>query len=417
MPVFPAARRHPARPVRPSVRDPRFALLLAGQSAGWVCSWAAALVLWGYAAYRFGAGPEALSVTALCWSGPPVVLTAFTGGLADRFGPRAMLAAGYLCSAAASLAMTAAGSLAALDVTALACGAARSVCTPASGALPARVTAPEDLLAANALLGTAASAGQVAGPLLASVLMAASGFRAAFTADAVLYVVNALAVLPLPDLPAPGEPGGGAVPLRRAAGGALAVARDPGLRRVVLARTGVVFTSGAFLVAEPLYVRSVLHRPAGQFALLEAATGAGAVITGLVLAAVRRRPPGSGRPAGRAGATAMGRAAAGCGLAAALLAGTGWLPAAYAGAAVWGAAGTVFSAVAATVLQRLAPPGALGRVSGLVSSAESATEAASLPAAGAVIAVAGLRTGALLLAAVAVAAGTACTADRRKSRA
>ena len=88
MPVFSGGRRVPARPVRPSFRDPRFALLLVGQSAGWVCSWAASLVLWGFAAYHFGASPEAISVTALCWSGPPVVLTAFTGGLTDRFGPR-----------------------------------------------------------------------------------------------------------------------------------------------------------------------------------------------------------------------------------------------------------------------------------------------------------------------------------------
>ena len=71
MPVFPGVRRDPARPVRPSFRDPRFALLLAGQSLGWVCSWASGIVLWGFAAYHFGASPESISVTALCWSGRP----------------------------------------------------------------------------------------------------------------------------------------------------------------------------------------------------------------------------------------------------------------------------------------------------------------------------------------------------------
>src|SRR3984957_588359 len=143
-------------PVRPSLRDPRFALLLVGQSAGWICSWAAALVLWGFAAYHFGAGPAAISVTALCWSGPPVVLSAFTGGLTDRFGPRAMLIIGYLCSAATSLGMAASGSLMFLDVMAFACGAARSLCNPASSAFPARVVESDDLLAANSLLGVTA---------------------------------------------------------------------------------------------------------------------------------------------------------------------------------------------------------------------------------------------------------------------
>ena len=86
MPVFSGGRRVPARSVRPTFRDPRFVFLLAGQSLNWVGSWAGSLVLWGFAAHHFGASPEAISVSSLCWSDPPVVLTAFTGGLADRFG-------------------------------------------------------------------------------------------------------------------------------------------------------------------------------------------------------------------------------------------------------------------------------------------------------------------------------------------
>jgi hypothetical protein len=96
------------------------------------------------------------------------------------------------------------------------------------------------------------------------------------------------------------------------------------------------------------------------------------------------------------------------GLAAALFTGTPWVPAAYLGAFVWGACGTVFYAAAATTLQQLAPVEALGRVAGVISTAESATESVSMPAAGALVAVAGLRPGALVLAAVAVAAGSAC---------
>jgi hypothetical protein len=43
-------RRAPARRVRPSLRDPRFAFLLAGQSVNSIGSWASAIVLWGFAA-------------------------------------------------------------------------------------------------------------------------------------------------------------------------------------------------------------------------------------------------------------------------------------------------------------------------------------------------------------------------------
>jgi hypothetical protein len=67
----------------------------------------------------------------------------------------------------------------------------------------------------------------------------------------------------------------------------------------------------------------------------------------------------------------------------------------------------VFYAAAATTLQRLAPAGALGRVAGVIST-ESTTESISMPVAGALVAVAGLRPGALVLAAAAAAAGAAC---------
>ena len=180
MPVFSGMRRVPARRVYPSFHDPLFAFLLAGQSVNSVGSWASAIVLWGFAAYRFNASPEAISVTVLCWSVPPAVLGPFTGAAADRFGPRAMLVAGYLGAAAAALAMAAAGSLAFLDAMAAAYGAARSLSGPATGALPPRVVESGDLLAANSLLGVTGPIGQVAGPLAASVLTVTAGFRAAF---------------------------------------------------------------------------------------------------------------------------------------------------------------------------------------------------------------------------------------------
>jgi MFS family permease len=427
--VFSGVRRVPARRVRPSLRDPRFAFLLIGQSVNAVGSWASAIVLWGFAAYRFNASPEAISVTVVCWSVPPAVLSSLTGGLADRFGPRALMIAGYLGAAAAALAMAAAGSLAFLDVMAAAYGVARSLSGPAAGALPPRVVPPDDLLAANSLLNVSSSIGQIAGPLAASVLLATVGFGAAFAADAATYLVGVVVLLPLPLLPPlPVEPTKRAEPaesagntqggdgpavaesrsvgwprLRAASAGAVAVARDRKLRAITLARMGVMFTSGAFLVVEPLYARHVLGRPPSQFALFEAAIGIGAIATGLAL-------PRVGRGWSATGTTtkALAGGAIGYGLAAALFTGTTWVPAAYVGAFVWGASGMVFYTVAATALQRLAPAGTLGRVAGVISTAESATETASLPLAGAIVAVAGIRPGALAVAAVAVIAGIMC---------
>jgi MFS family permease len=405
MSAFSGVRRVPARRVRPSLRDPRFAFLVVGQSVNSVGSWASAIVLWGFAAYRFNASPEAISVTVVCWSVPPAVLGPLTGALADRFGPRAMMIAGYLAAAAAALAMAAAGSLAFLDVMAAAYGVARSLSGPAASALPPRVVEADDLLAANSLLGVTSSIGQIGGPLAASVLLATVGFGAAFVADAATYLAGVIVLLPLPLLPLPAESrsANGRPRLRAATAGAVAVARDPGLRLVALAGMAVMFTSGAFLVVEPLYARHVLGRPASQFALFEAAIGIGAIVTGLVLPRVGRRLTGTG-----ATTKALAGGAIGYGLAAALFTGTTWIPAAYFGAFAWGASGMAFYTVAATTLQRLAPAGTLGRVAGVITTAESASETASMPLAGAVVATAGIRLGALALAGVAVVAGIIC---------
>ena len=125
--------------------------------------------------------------------------------------------------------------------------------------------------------------------------------------------------------------------------------------------------------------------------------------------------PRIGRRLTGTGATtkALAGGAIGYGLAAAVFTGTTWIPAAYIGAFAWGASGMVFYTVAATALQRLAPAGTLGRVAGVITTAESATETASMPLAGAVVAVAGIRAGALAVAALAVAAGAGCLLWRR----
>ncbi|MFY9928649.1 MAG: hypothetical protein WAK82_11655, partial [Streptosporangiaceae bacterium] len=190
---------------------------------------------------------------------------------------------------------------------------------------------------------------------------------------------------------------------RQATAGAVTVARDPGLRRVTLARIGVIFTSGAFLVIEPLYARHVLSRPPSQFALFEAAIGVGAIVTGLALPVIRRRLPVT-RPA----LEVMAAGAMSYGLTAALFTGTPWIPVAYIGAFAWGASGTVFYTVAATTLQRLAPARTLGQVAGVISTAESTIENLSMPLAGVLLAATGIRAGALVLAAAAVAAGAGC---------
>ena len=386
-------RRDVSRVVRPSFRDPRFGLLVAGETVNSIGGWTSAIVLWGFAAYRFNAGPDAVAVTVACWAAPPAILSPLTGVYIDRAGPRAALVAGYCGAACAAPGMAAAGSLTELDIAALAYGTARALAGPAASALPPRIVADDDLLAANALLGSATSAGQVAGPLAASAALALSGFPAAFILDAASYLAGAAVVAPLPLRPA--EPAERTGWLRELSEDISLVARGRAVRLVVLLSAAVTFTSAAFLV-EPLYARHVLHRPPSQFALFEAAAGTGAILTGLAVSRVRARLTGG---------TVLAASAAGYGLAACLFTGTASVPAAYPGAFLWGVAGSVFGAVSLTTLQQVAPVYAHGRVMSVTATLQSWVETLALPLGGVTLAAAGVRAGALVLAGVAVTAG------------
>jgi predicted MFS family arabinose efflux permease len=369
-------------------------MLVAGETVNSIGGWASAIVLWGFAAYRFNASPYAVSLTIVCWAGPPAVLSPLLGIWIDRIGPRKALVAGYLAAAVAALGMADAGSLAVLDIAAAGYGIARSLSGPAASALPPRIVADDDLLAANALLGTAGSAGAVAGPLAASAALALSGFAAAFTLDAASYLIGAAVLLPLPLRSAsPPEQAGWR---REFLDGIKVVARHRGVQLIVVMSAAVTFTSAAFLVVEPLYARHVLHCPPSQFVLFEAASGIGAILASLMIPRFKDHLTGR-RVLGATGAT--------YGLAACLFTGTTLVPIAYAGAFIWGVTGAVFGTVAITTLQRAAPVRAHGRIMGVTTAINSWVETIGLPLGGVTLAGLGIRAGAAALAGVAVLAG------------
>ena len=158
--------------VRPSLRDPRFEAFLVAEAVNSIGSWASAVALWGFAAYRFNASPTEVSALIICWSAPPAVLGPPLGVLVDRLGARRALIVAYLLGTGAALGLAAADSLPILAVFSVLAGGARALAGPASGALPPQIVAPDALLAANSLLGGATEFGQVLGPLVASAALA-----------------------------------------------------------------------------------------------------------------------------------------------------------------------------------------------------------------------------------------------------
>ena len=408
------------RVIRPTIRDPRFVMLLAAQTVNSVGGWACGIALWGFAAYRYHAGPLPVALLTLCWAAPPAVLGPLLGMSVDRLGPQRALTLGYLAAAAAAAGLASAGSPAALALAAVGYGVTRALTGPAAAALPPRIVAGEDLLAANSLLGAAGPAGQILGPLAASATLAAAGFRAVFLMDAASYLIAAWAVATLPGRPRPGPPerpertgpragqlAGLRVSLLAGLRHGLAEARQQRVVRVLLGLgAAVTFTSGAFLVIEPLYAGRVLGRPPAQFALFEAVAGTGAVLASLAMS----RFPGrlmSRWPGRLTGVRAAAVAACGYGVSAAAFSGTPWIPVAYAGAFAWGVSGAVFAVILTTALQQQVPVQAHGRVMGLAAALYSAADTAGLPAAAIVLVLLSVRAGALALAGVAVVAGLA----------
>jgi hypothetical protein len=284
--------------------------------------------------------------------------------------------------------------------------------------------APEDLLTANSLLGSAGSLGQLAGPAAASAVLAIGNFHAAFVIDAVTYLIGAAVIVPLPrrtraggQTAGAGRPGAARVRsfLRESGEGLGVIWQSPGLRLVVLAAVAVTVTSAAYLVVEPVYARVVLHRPPSQFALFEAVAGAGGVVTGLLLPRARRlagaalatraqRRAGAGGGVRRAEAGVWWVAAAGVGygITAGLFTGTTSVPVAYASVFAWGCAGATFYTLAGTVVQQITPEGTLGRVFGVYGTLGSVANTGTLPVAGLVLAQLGIRPAAALLAAIPV---------------
>jgi MFS family permease len=375
-------------------RSRRFALLFIGQAVNGIGSWAALIAMWGFAAYRFNSDASGIALLALCWSAPSVILGPLAGVPIDRIGPRRVLIVAYLGLAAAAVAMSTATSFRQLTLLAVVYGVGKAFATPATDALPPRIVAPGDLLAANALLGAASESAIVFGPLVASAAIAVAGLRAAFLVDAATYLVGVAVVVPLvlaPLAPRPRER------LRRELSEGIAIAaKRPMLRYVLTLSTAVFLTWAAFLVVEPLYVRDVLHRPPSQFALFQVAFGLGLVLTGLLLPRLGERAVG---PRSLAGAVLLS------GLTAGLYIGTHSVVLAYVGIFLWGVDVAFFGAPSRTLLQRGAPIYAHGRVLALYRTMHSVADVVALPLTGLFVGMVGVQRAGLTVAAIGGVAG------------
>ena len=186
------------------LRTREFRLLFGGQAVS-VLGDRMAIVALAFAVLEIGGSASDVGLV-LAAGAFPLVATVLAGGVvADRVSRRAVMVVADLVRVASQGAMAALliGGVAEVWMLALlagATGAATGFFSPASTGLLPEVVLAEQLQPANALRASAVSTGEILGPVVGGVLVAAAGAGWAISIDAVTFAVSAacLAMLRVP---------------------------------------------------------------------------------------------------------------------------------------------------------------------------------------------------------------------------
>jgi MFS family permease len=343
-----------------AIREAR--ALIGASAASQVGDWLYNAALLGYV---FGAthSPAWVGAATICRLLPWVLLGPLGGLIADRHPRRTVLMVGSVLRLALMLVLAAVASSdgpieLVLTVVALA-SAAGSAERPAALALLPRLVGEARIGPANALLHTVQDLAVVIGPAIGALVFAVSSAPAAFVFNAATFAVAALLFATLGGAntrPAVVEKRGARAGL---ADGLRTARVTPFVAPLFVLVAMVEFTYGAQTVQLVIYADKSLSLGAGGYGILLAACGAGGLLSALVngqLATARRLT-----------LVVLGATVLAC--ASQLVYGTTNARALAIVVTVIGGAGIVCcEVVSETVLARVTPREALGRVAGLFDS-------------------------------------------------
>jgi hypothetical protein len=270
-----------------------YRLLLAGQAVSLTGD---AMVNVALAFAVLGAGGSASDIGIVFAARTAALLASLLAGgvVADRLPRRALMVGTDLVRFASQGALAAVlilgspsiGTLAALSALT---GAATGVFNPAATGFLPSVVAPGGLQQANALRTLASSAGRIAGPLLAGLLVVTAGAGWALAVDAATFAVSAALVSRMSAVRAQ------AAPAPRSFLADLREGWDAFRSRRWLWTFVLVAAFGNFLHASWTVIGPVLAQRelggAAAWGAVVAASGAGGVLGGLVALRVRPRRP------------------------------------------------------------------------------------------------------------------------------
>jgi MFS family permease len=261
-----------------------FAAMWAGESAFMV---ALAVV-----AFRDG-GVAAVGAVTAARMAPAALLAPFLATMADRVRRGRVLACVGVVRAATlgcAAVMTATGARAAATYGfAVVATVAMTLFRPAHSALlPALAKSPQELTSANAVRGMLDSLATLGGPVVAAVLLAASGPAAVFASCSAASRLAGLVVVALPyDAPPRAEtaPGGG----REVLQGFATIAADRRLGLVTVLGVVQTFTRGCLTVFAVVVAIDLLDTGDPGAGVLNAAVGAGGVLGSILAFGLVRR--------------------------------------------------------------------------------------------------------------------------------
>jgi uncharacterized protein (TIGR03083 family) len=230
-------------------RRPGFTPLLTSATVSEAGSQVTALVLPVLAATVLAATPWQMGVLAACTTAAFLVVGLPAGALVDRWRPRRVMVVcdvvrGALLVTVPVVAWAGALTLTQLVVVALGVGTATVFADVSSQSMLPALVGRDELVRANSLLMTGASAAEVSGPGLGGLLLRIVSAPVALLADVVSFLVSAVLLTAVPAPPRPARSGRRAL-LAEIAEGLRYVVGHPVIRRVTLCTAGLNLASGA----------------------------------------------------------------------------------------------------------------------------------------------------------------------------
>lgn len=340
-----------------SSRD--FRIYYAGNIVSQVGSWMQT-VAQSWLVLKLTDSPFLLGLTALLQFGPVLLLSVFTGVLADRLTRRNILLLSQAVQGGLALALGLlvwSGHVRYWHIAAMAVtwGLMSALDQPARQSFILELVDRDQLVSAIGMNSTSFNAARIVGPAVAGVLIARVGLFAGFMLNALAFAV---AIAALSRVPArrPSLRAGTATFLQQIAEGVRHAARTPAIRLVLTLQVIVSFCVFNFSVYVPLLARHVLGLGSEGFGFLMASLGVGAVAAGLTLGALGSRPPAPALIATSLGVACGGLVALALAASAELAAGL---------LVLIGFAGTFVMAGCNTSLQLAAPDALRGRLMSL----------------------------------------------------